>query len=263
LRLESLLAGAEGYDVSQSASERKPRGETVRRYILPVAAMLFLAAGACGQTKGGPEPDKVGLTTSNLRFDTIRLVPSDLTRPASLMRALKERRSVREYDTLPLTRRQLSELLWAANGVNRDDGKRTAPAAVNQQMVDIFVILPVGAFLYDAPGGRLVPVAAGDYREMAGRQEFVTTAPVNLVYVADPARFKSRPGGPEIPVEQKLNWSRIAVGAMAQNVGLYCATEQLGNVVRGLVDQEKLGPVLELGPSQTILLAQTVGVLKP
>ena len=234
----------------------------MRPIILPVAAMLFLAVGACGQDKGSGAPPVVALTTSNLPFDTVKLVPPDLGRPAPLMQALKERRSVREYDARPLSLRQLSELLWAANGVNRDDGKRTAPAAVNQQMVDIYVILPVGAFLYDAPGGRLVPVAAGDYRGMAGRQEFVTTAPVNLVYVADPVRFKSRPGGPGIPVEQKLNWSRIAVGAMAQNIGLYCATEQLGNVVRGLVDQEKLGPVLKLGPSQTILLAQTVGVLK-
>jgi nitroreductase len=180
-----------------------------------------------------------------------------------MMRALKERRSVREYDTRPLTLRQLSELLWAANGVNRDDGKRTAPAAVNQQLVDIYVILPVGAFLYDAPGGRLLPVAAGDLRTMAGRQEFVASAPVNLVYVADPTRFKSRPGGPAIPDEEKLNWARIAIGAQAQNVGLYCAAEKLGNVVRAMVDREKLGPALKLRADEAIILAQTVGCLKP
>ncbi len=235
----------------------------MRRYTIPVAAMLVLAAGASAQGQGGGAPAEAALTTSNLPFDTVKLVPPDLDRPASLMRALKERRSVREYDTRPLTLRQLSELLWAANGVNRDDGKRTAPAAVNQQLVDIYVILPVGAFLYDAPGARLLPVAAGDLRKMAGRQEFVTTAPVNLVYVADPARFKSRPGGPAIPDEEKLNWSRIAVGAIAQNVGLYCASEQLGNVVRAMVDREKLGPALKLRPDQVILLAQTVGCLKP
>jgi hypothetical protein len=155
-------------------------------------------------------------------------------------------------------------LLWAANGVNRDDGKRTAPAAVNQQLVDIYVVLPVGAFLYDAPGARLLPVAAGDLRKMAGRQEFVASAPVNFIYVADPARFKPRPGpGPAIPAEEKLNWSRITVGAMAQNVGLYCAAEKLGNVVRGMVDREKIGPALKLRPGQSVLLAQTVGCLKP
>lgn len=235
----------------------------MRHLTVVAAALLILTAGACGQGKGRPAPDKVGLTTSNMRFDTIRLVPPDLTQPASLVRALKERRSVREYDTLPLTRRQLSELLWAANGVNRDDGRRTAPAAVNQQIVDIYVILPAVAFVYDAVGARLVPIASGDFRKMAGRQEFVTTAPVNLIYVADPARFKSRPSpAPQIPGEEKLDWARIAVGAQAQNVGLYCAVEKLGNVVRALVDREKLGAALKLGPSQAILLAQTIGVLE-
>ncbi len=236
----------------------------MRYNIIPFAAMFFLAAGAGAQDQGGGASGEPLLTTGNLPFDTVKLVPPDLGRTAPLMRALKERRSVREYDARPLTFRQLSELLWAANGVNREDGKRTAPAAVNQQIVDIYVILPVGAFLYDAPGGRLLPVATGDFRKMAGRQEFVTTAPVNLVYVADPARFKPRPGpGPGIPVEEKLNWSRIAVGAIAQNVGLYCASEQLGNVVRAMVDREKLGPALKLRPDQVIILAQTIGCLKP
>ncbi len=236
----------------------------MRRYIFAVAATFILAVGAGAQNQDAGAPVAAALTTSNLPFDTVKLVPPDLDRSAPLMRALKERRSVREYDARPLALRQLSELLWAANGMNRDDGKRTSPAAVNQQMVDIYVVLPVGAFLYDAPGARLLPVAGGDLRKLAGRQEFVTSAPVNLIYVADPARFKPRPGpGPEIPVEEELNWSRIAVGAMAQNVGLYCAAEKLGNVVRGMVDREKLGPSLKLRPDQAIILAQTIGCLKP
>ena len=224
--------------------------------------MLIFAAGACGQDKTGAAPIGVTVNTDNLPFDTVKLVPPDLELPARLMTALKDRRSVREYDTQPLALRQLSELLWAANGVNREDGKRTSPAAVNQQIVDIYVVLPVGVFLYDAPGQRLLPVAAGDFRKLAGRQEFVTTAPVNLVYVADPARFKMRPGL-TIPADQILGWAQIAVGAMAQNVGLYCAAEHLGNVVRGLVDREGLGPVLKLRVEQAIVLAQTIGRLKP
>jgi nitroreductase len=235
----------------------------VRYHAIAIAAMLVLAVGARAQDKGSA-PVEPAVTTGNLPFDTVKLVQPDLDRPAPLTRALKERRSVREYDARPLTLRQLSELLWAANGVNRDDGKRTAPAAVNQQLVDIYAVLPGGAFLYDAPGARLVPVASGDFRKAAGRQEFVTSAPVNLVFVADPARFKQRPGsGSAMPVEDILNWARFAVGAMAQNVGLYCAAEGLGNVVRGMVDREKLGPALKLGPGEVILLAQTVGVLKP
>ncbi len=233
----------------------------MRHSVTAVVALLALATGAGAQ-------DKVGIlsasaaTTASIPFDTVRLMPPDLELPARLMKALATRRSVRDYDTLPLTLRHLSELLWAANGVNREDGRRTAPAAVNQQITDIYVIMPGGTYLYDAPGSRLLPVASGDLRRLAGVQEFVKTAPVNLIYVAEPFRFKARPGGPPIPDEEKLNWARIAVGAQAQNVGLYCAAEKLGNVVRAMVDRAKLAPALKLGPSQVILLAQTIGVLK-
>lgn len=231
----------------------------MRRSMHAVLAILGLAAGGCGQNRGGGTPVETTMTTRKLPFDTVKLVPPDLGRPAPLMRALKERRSVRAYDARPLTLRQLSELLWAANGVNRDNGRRTAPAAQNQQVVNVYVILPVGTFLYDAPGERLLPVAVGDYRNMAGREEFVTTAPVNLVYVADPARF----GDPVIPADEKQNWCCIAVGAMAQNVGLYCASEQLGNVVRTVFDRrEKLGAALKLQPGAVAILAQTIGCMK-
>jgi hypothetical protein len=234
----------------------------MRDFVTATGALLILVAGAGAQDRTGMLSAPVA-TTISIPFDTVRLVPPDLDLPARLMKALAARRSVREYATLPLTLRHLSELLWAANGVNREDGRRTAPAAVNQQITDIYVILPGGAYLYDAPGSRLLPVTSGDLRRMAGKQDFVKTAPVNLIYVADPARFKPRPGpGPQVSDEDKLNWARIGVGAQSQNVGLYCASEKLGNVVRAMVDREKLGAALKLSPSQVILLAQTIGVLK-
>jgi len=234
----------------------------MRHFAVVVTALLILAAGPVAQKDVSLLLESIA-TTSRASFDTVMLVRPDLDLPASLMKAFKERRSVREYDTLPVMLHHLSELLWAANGVNREDGRRTAPAAVNQQITDIYVILPGGAYLYDVPGSRLLPVASGDLRRLAGKQEFVKTAPVNIIYVADPARFKSRPGpAPAIPDEEKLNWARIAIGAQAQNVGLYCASEKLGNVVRAMVDREKLGAALKLGPSQAILLAQTIGALK-
>ncbi len=204
----------------------------MRRFITIALALLAHAAVAGVQDKVTMLSAPVA-TTGSIPFDTVKLIPPDLELPARLMKALAERKSVREYDTLPVTLRHLSELLWAANGVNRDDGRRTAPAAVNQQITDIYVILPGGVYLYDAPGSRLLPVASGDLRALAGRQEFVKAAPVNLVYVADPARFKSRPApAPQIPDQEKLDWARIAIGAQAQNVGLYCAAEKLGNVGR-------------------------------
>jgi hypothetical protein len=232
----------------------------VRLIILAIASTLILGAGACGQNKAGGSPAETTMTTGNLPFDTVKLVSPDLARPAPLMQALKERRSAREYYARPLTLRELSELLWAANGVNRDNGKRTAPAAQNKQVVDVYVVLPVGAFLYDAPGERLLPVVAGDHRETTGGQGFVATAAVNLVFVSDPVRF----GDPVIPADEKQNWCCMAVGEMAQNVGLYCASAELGNVMRTVFDRrEKLGAALKLQSGEQVVLAQTIGALKP
>jgi len=194
------------------------------------------------------------------QFGEIKLLQPDLSGGATVMQALKNRKSTRSFLDKPLSLQHLSDLLWAANGVNREDGKRTAPAALGIQFVDIYVVLKEGVYLYDAPKNELVLVAAGDFRAETGMQHFVSTAPLNLVYVADLAKLKRLPEFvPVMSREAKLGWAYVAAGAQSENVYLYCASAGLGAVVRALIDRGKFGQTARLRPEQVIVLTQTVG----
>jgi len=174
-----------------------------------------------------------------------------------LMEALAKRQSAREFapDALPLP--LLSGLLWAAFGRNRDDGKRTAPTAINAQEIDVFVALPTGAYLYDAAAHELRLVAAADLRRVTGYQDFVDEAPLDLVYVADHARMGM------VPVGQRSAYAHVAAGAISQNVYLYCASSGLATVIRAWIDREAIADALGLAHDQQVLLSQTVGYPKP
>jgi len=174
-----------------------------------------------------------------------------------LMQALKERQSGREFSPEKLPSQTLSDLLWAAFGVNRQDsGRRTAPSAVNWQEIDIYAITADGAYRYDAAANRLELTAAQDLRASAGTQGFVAGAPVNLVYVADFSRMGNR------PESEKIFYSAADTGFISQNVYLFCASEGLATVVRGSVDRTALAKALNLRSEQRITLAQTVGYPK-
>ena len=219
--------------------------------MLKSLSFVILLVTLTGGTVSAQEPAKL---------DTISLSAPQMDKGLTVMRALNARKSQRDFTNEPLTRQQLSELLWAANGVNRPDGKRTAPAAVNVQTVDIYVLMPEGVYRYDAPGLRLLPVAAGDFRKAAGRQEFVANAPVNLIFVLDRAKFSELPpGAGKAPDDTKVSWAYVNAGCQAQNAALYCASEGLGGVVRAGFPSEELGKALQLRPEQTPLLAFTVG----
>jgi nitroreductase len=169
-----------------------------------------------------------------------------------LMQALKERRSGREFSPEKLPPQVLSNLLWAAWGVNRPDGKRTAPSAMNRQEMDVYVALAEGLYLYNAKAHQLDPVLKEDVRAATGGQPFVGQAPLNLVYVADQVK-QGRADD---------SWGFAATGFIAQNVYLYCASEGLTTVVRAMVDRTALSKVMKLRPDQKITLAQTVGYPK-
>ena len=174
-----------------------------------------------------------------------------------LMQALKERHSTREFSSAQLPAQVLSNLLWAAFGINRPDtGKRTAPSAMNWQEIDVYVATADGLYVYEAKGNRLNPILAQDVRAAAGVQAFVKDAPVNLVYVADLA--KTGHGS----VEDRNFYTAADVGFIAENVYLFCASEGLAVVVRGSVDRVALAKVMKLRPDQKILLSQTVGYPK-
>jgi len=189
--------------------------------------------------------------------DVVKLPPPETQGGMPLMAALKARHSSREFDARPLPTQLLSNLLWSANGVNRPDtGKRTAPSARNWQEIDLYVAMADGTFRYDPPSHSLQPVAQGDLRRLTGVQDFVATAPVNLVYVANLDRMA------DAAPEQQTLYSAADTGFIAQNVYLYCASVGLATVVRGSVDREALAAALGLGPRQQIVLAQTVGYPK-
>ena len=174
-----------------------------------------------------------------------------------LMQTLKARNTSREIkpDKLPL--QVLSNLLWAAFGINRpESGKRTAPSAMNWQEIDIYVALADGLYVYDAKAQGLNPVLAADVRGATGTQDFVKDAPVNLVYVADLART-----GDASADAQNL-YTAVDTGVIVQNVYLFCASEGLGTVVRGSVDRAALAKLMKLRPNQRIIVAQTVGYPK-
>jgi len=184
---------------------------------------------------------------------TILLPKPKTTGGMPLMQALSERRSEREFSPEKLPPQALSNLLWAAYGVNRPDGRRTAPSANNRQTIDVYAALPDGVYLYNAREHRLDLVVPGDLRPATGQQPFVAQAPVNLVYVADYARMA---GTPDLT---KTLYSAAEAGAIGQNVYLYCASEGFSTVIRAMVNSEALAKALNLRPEQKILLSQTVG----
>ncbi len=187
----------------------------------------------------------------------IVLPPPQTTGTVSLLQALRARRSTREFSSRPLPLDVLSTLLWSAFGVNRpDSGGRTAPSAHNWQEIEVFAALPDGAYRYAAREHALHLVAAGDLRAATGLQDFVGTAPLNLVYAADFGKMG------DASAEDRTFYASADAGFVAQNVYLYCAAAGLACVVRGLVDRRKLAPALQLRTDQRIVLAQTVGYPK-
>jgi nitroreductase len=170
-----------------------------------------------------------------------------------LMEALTKRCSAREFDRTELPMPLLSALLWAAFGVNRPGGGRTAPTALNAQEIDVYVALPAGAYLYDAAEHALRLVAASDLRRVTGYQDFVDEAPLDLVLVADHARMRM------VPVGKREAYASVAAGAISQNVYLFAASSGLATVIRAWIDRAAIADALGLTHDQQVLLSQTVG----
>ena len=200
-------------------------------------------------------------------FTTLAGIPDlpDIPLPAPrmeggkpMMQALKERESSRSFSSKKLPMQVLADLLWAGAGINRPDSdKRTVPSAMDRQEVDVYVILEEGAYLYDAKSNSLKAIVKGDLRKLAGSQSFVVTAPLNLVYVADMSKLKS-----SSPEDQAL-YSAADTGFISQNVYLFCASEGLATVVRGMVDRKALAKALNFPEHKKIMLVQTVGYPGP
>jgi nitroreductase len=188
----------------------------------------------------------------------IKLPAPRLDRGKPLMQVLKDRQSSRTFAPAKLPPEVLADILWAAAGINRpDEGKRTAPSARNWQEVGVYAVLEDGTYLYDAKENALNSVAGGDLRKLAGMQDFVATAPLNLLYVADPSKMKGASG------DDATMYMGADAAFMAENVYLYCASEGLAVVVRASVQRDSLAQALKLPSGQKIILAQTVGYPQP
>lgn len=197
----------------------------------------------------------------SLSLHANELQPISLPQPQTnggrpVMEVLRERKSTREFATTPLPWQALGDLLWAGFGTNRVDGHRTAPSTMNSRALDIYVSLAQGSYVYEAQFHRLRPVASGDLRTKTGGQDYVKTAPVALIFVADLSRLdRAKP-------EDRERYANLDVGYLSQNVYLYCASEGLATVVHEL-DRRELPDLLRLKPDQRIILAQSVGFPKP
>lgn len=175
-----------------------------------------------------------------------------------LMDALSERHSSRSFSDRELSLQQLSDLLWAAWGINRPaDGKRTAPSSHNRQEMEVYVALNSGLYLYDARANVLKQIHDKDIRALTGTQDFPALAPVNLVYVADLTKRGLREDQAITDTDLLSSWANT--GFMAQNVYLYCASAGLATVIRAMVPRQELAAAMMLKPWQAIILAQTVG----
>jgi SagB-type dehydrogenase family enzyme len=169
-----------------------------------------------------------------------------------LMEALQNRKSSRTFSTRKIELQMLSDLLWAANGVNRkESGKRTAPTANDTRAIDVYIIMEDGTYVFNSEEHSIEIVTEKDLRQYAGKQEFVQKAPLNLVYVSDYSKFKSG--------SEKEIYSGAHAGFIGQNVYLFCASAGLNTVIRAWVDKDVLKKEMNLKEDQHIVLAQTVG----
>jgi len=171
-----------------------------------------------------------------------------------LIEALRLRRSIREYSPRALPPQVLSDLLWAAFGINRPaSGDRTAPYWRHVMVIDIYAAMADGVWLYEPKAHKLLPHLRGDIRAQTGLQDFVAKAPLNLVYVAHGERMG------DISAEDRRLYASVDTGFIGQNVYLFCASEGLATVFRAALDYAKLASTMELGAGQFVTFAQTIG----
>ena len=201
-----------------------------------------------------------------------KLEPVALPKPETeggrpLRAALKARRTTRDIRPDPLPLQTLSNLLWAAFGVNRGEAGlmgepgRTAPSASNSQEIDLYVCLEMGVYLYEAVPHRLTPVAAGDLRSRAGRQPGMGRAPLTIFYVVDTAKYDTGKGQPDPHIgepEVQKSYYYADTGFIAQNVYLFAAAEGLAAWFHNC-DRERTPREFGLRPEQRVLFAQSVG----
>ncbi|UCG26957.1 MAG: nitroreductase family protein [Bacteroidales bacterium] len=227
-----------------------------RTFVKTLPAVTLLAGTASGYT--------------NRKLYSVDLQPIILPKPEkeggkSLLAAISGRRTTRNIGSKELPLQVLSNLLWAAFGVNRERASfnkpgRTAPSASNSQEIDLYVALPGGVYVYEAVPHRLAPVVAGDFRRRSGRGR-AATAPVNIFYVVDLTRYDLGPDQPDRAIgdpEVQKSYYYTDTGFIAQNVYLFAASQGLAAWFHNC-DKENTPGEFKLKTQQKVLFAQSVG----
>jgi nitroreductase len=226
-------------------------GLDLRISLVAVLSGLWLfTGGACRKAATGRTP------VANGRADGVvtKALPAPDIEGQSILKVLQQRRTSRDYATTPIAPQTLSNLLWAAYGVNRSDGKRTAPSAHDWQYIDVYVADGSGLYRFEAKQNGLALITSEDIRKKTGIQDYVTVAPISLIYVSDGRKFP-----PDVSKDEKLLYGATTAGAIAQNVYLFCAANSLSTGVRSDIDRDSLHAAMGLAPEQSILLAQSAG----
>jgi nitroreductase len=213
-------------------------GLTRRETNVTLLASAVLAAGPALAAK---EPEAIALP------------PPRSKGGLPLIEALALRRSTRAYSDRPLPSQVLSDLLWAAFGVNRPSGDRTVPYWRHIMVIDVYAATADGVWLYEPTRHSLLLQFRADIRTNTGLQDFVGTAPLNLIYVAHGERMQ------DISPQERRLYASVDTGFIGQNVYLFCASEGLATVFRGAVNYEELNRIMQLGTDQFVTFAQTVG----
>ena len=177
-----------------------------------------------------------------------------------LMQAFDLRKSTREFSTQPISLFDLSNLLWAGLGMNREDGKRTTPTARNWQEIDIYFTTAYGAYFYNASDHSITQVVKEDIRALTTYQESVKDAPLNFIFVANYDNVLK--DEPDLDRNKLYTIAATDVGFVSQNVYLYCASQNLATVVLGGFPTDTLAKRLGLRANQEIILTQGIGYFK-
>ena len=184
----------------------------------------------------------------------INLKKANLNRGLPVMEALSVRASSSNFSSKKLNLQDLSDLLWAANGINRpDEGKRTAPSAINAQDIDIYAVFEEGIYLYNPKENTMNLVAEGDFRkDVAAQQDKMANAPVFLVLVSDISKFTRGDDA------QKMIWASEDAGIVSQNINIFCAAVNFRTRTRASMDIPKLRKSLKLRDTQFPILNNPV-----
>lgn len=233
----------------------------MKKYIMLIFSVaLVIACSSKAQNKEEQSAKSEEHTTKTMETEVITLITPKET-GATLFDAMMNRVSVREYAEVGLTIEQLSGILWATSGQNRPDGKHTTPSAMGLYPIMVYAVLPNGIYLYNSKEHKLTLVKKGDHRQMAGTQEFVYTAQLNLMYVSDLQRFDERK--PAYPTDdERLFVSALDAGHYSQSAALWAAANGMGSVPRGWTNEEEFLKTISAPDSYRVVLAQTFGILK-